>query len=124
MCAGTIPFLVWLVSFYWRFRARWYRSDSNCYDDGIHPSKAAFANKRYFAYRISFGRVLGAIIAPQLIPVYGWKIMFYIGVIPLLLVPFIIKFLPKSIVFLLSRNRTEEAERIASRFRIPVNLVM
>ena len=70
------------------------------------------------------GGVLGAIIAPQLIPVYGWKIMFYIGVIPLLLVPFIIKFLPKSIVFLLSRNRTEEAERIASRFRIPVNLVM
>src|SRR5699024_63409 len=52
-------FLVWLVSFYRRFRARWDRADSNCYDDGIHPSKAAFADKRYFAYRISFGRGSG-----------------------------------------------------------------
>lgn len=70
------------------------------------------------------GGVLGALIAPHIVPVYGWQMMFWIGAVPLLLVPFIIKFLPKSIVFLISRNRHKEAETIANRFRIPLNLVM
>lgn len=67
------------------------------------------------------GGVLAALLASPLLSMYSWRMMFWIGAIPLLLIPVIIKFLPESIVFLLSRNRQKEAEAVAKRFNISLD---
>ena len=64
------------------------------------------------------GIVLGAILSMFMLEDFGWRIMFGIGMIPLLLIPFIIRYLPESIQFLLSRNRQEEVDKILNRFQI------
>ena len=64
------------------------------------------------------GIVLGAILSMFMLEDFGWRIMFGIGMIPLLLIPFIIRYLPESIQFLLSRNRQEEVNQILNRFQI------
>ena len=64
------------------------------------------------------GIVLGAILSIFMLEDFGWRIMFGIGMIPLLLIPFIIRYLPESIQFLLSRNRQEEVNQILNRFPI------
>lgn len=64
------------------------------------------------------GIVLGAILSMLMLEDFGWRIMFGIGMIPLLLIPFIIRYLPESIQFLLSRNRQEEVNQILNRFQI------
>ena len=45
------------------------------------------------------GIVLGAILSMFMLEDFGWRIMFGIGMIPLLLIPFIIRYLPESIQF-------------------------
>ncbi|MBK5502205.1 aromatic acid/H+ symport family MFS transporter [Peribacillus sp. TH14] len=72
----------------------------------------------------SFGTVLGAILAIFLLDSFGWRLMFWIGSIPLLVVPIMIKFLPESVSFLLSRNRKEEAEMICKRYQMDVSIFM
>ena len=54
------------------------------------------------------GIVLGAILSMFMLEGFGWRTMFGIGMIPLLLIPFIIRYLPESIQFLLSRNRQKK----------------
>jgi AAHS family 4-hydroxybenzoate transporter-like MFS transporter len=58
----------------------------------------------------SFGAVLGGLVASNLISVFGWNVVFYVGgIIPVLLVPFIILWAPESIGFLILRGRTRDA---------------
>ena len=64
------------------------------------------------------GIVLGAILSMFMLEGFGWRTMFGIGMIPLLLIPFIIRYLPESIQFLVSRNRQEEVDQILNRFQI------
>lgn len=45
------------------------------------------------------GIVLGAILSMFMLEGFGWRTMFGIGMIPLLLIPFIIRYLPESIQF-------------------------
>lgn len=55
------------------------------------------------------GMQLGSIAAAGtgifLIPVYGWKIMFWLGAIPLILIPFIYVYLPESLDFYMKRKQ-------------------
>ena len=41
--------------------------------------------------------------------------MFWIGAIPILAVPFILKFLPESLEFLVAKNRHAEAEKYCKK---------
>ncbi len=67
----------------------------------------------------SLGGIIAAGLAIPLIPAFGWRIMFWIGVVPLVLVvPVALFFLPESIGFLLAKGRREEAEIIAHRFNL------
>ena len=67
----------------------------------------------------SLGGIIAAGLAIPLIPAFGWRIMFWIGVAPLVLVvPVALFFLPESIGFLLSKGRRNEAEIIARRFNL------
>lgn len=90
---------------------------------GVIPTASALTveyspkKRQSFIYALMFtgyplGIVLGAILSMFLLEDFGWRTMFGIGMIPLLLIPFIIRYLPESIQFLLSRNRQEEVEKI------------
>ena len=70
---------------------------------GVIPTASALAieyspsHRRSLNYALmfsgySFGTVLGAILAILLLQSFGWRVMFWIGAIPLLLVPIMIKF--------------------------------
>ena len=95
---------------------------------GVIPTASALTveyspKRQSFIYALMFtgyplGIVLGAILSMLMLEDFGWRIMFGIGMIPLLLIPFIIRYLPESIQFLLSRNHQEEVNQILNRFQI------
>lgn len=65
----------------------------------------------------SVGGVLAAVLALALVGEQGWRVMFWIGVAPLVLVlPAAIAFLPESAGHLLARGRRAEAEALAARY--------
>jgi MFS transporter, AAHS family, benzoate transport protein len=73
----------------------------------------------YSGYQL--GGVLAALLGMSLIPNMGWRAMFWVGAIPLLLVvPLAIRFLPESLAFLIAKGKKNEAVRIAERFEIPI----
>ncbi|KMZ44837.1 major facilitator transporter [Bacillus sp. FJAT-27238] len=94
---------------------------------GVIPTVSALTieyspvKRRSLTYAImftgySFGIVLGSVASIFMLEDYGWRIMFLLGVIPLLVVPFLILFLPESISFLVGKNRIAEAEKICKRY--------
>lgn len=64
------------------------------------------------------GGILAGVLGLILIQSHGWRSMFWIGAIPVLLTPLVIKWLPESPDWLKLRGRTEEAGRIAHRYGI------
>lgn len=75
----------------------------------------------YTGYPI--GGVLGALFSMFFLEDYGWRLMFWLGVTPLLVIPFIIKFLPESISFLLAKKKFAAAESIAQKFHLPKEFI-
>lgn len=68
---------------------------------------------------IPLGAVLGSVLASHLIPRYGWGSIFVVGgVLPLLLVPFIIAFVPESIRFLSLRGDDAAIAKLLARMGI------
>lgn len=66
------------------------------------------------------GGFLGGQLVAQLLPVYGWTVIFLIGgVLPLVLVPVVLFWLPESPRFLLKQGRlTPRSERLLRRLNI------
>ncbi|MBM7714594.1 AAHS family benzoate transporter-like MFS transporter [Bacillus thermophilus] len=99
---------------------------------GVIPTASALAieysppHRRSFNYALmfsgySFGTVLAAILAILLLDSLGWRFMFWIGAIPLLLIPIMMKYLPESVSFLLSRGNVNEAEAICKRYKMDIS---
>jgi len=63
------------------------------------------------------GGITGGLLASEIIPVYGWESLFYIGgVMPLLLVPVLLKWLPESPRFLVEHDKdNDENLRLIAR---------
>jgi len=59
---------------------------------------------------------LAALAAVVVVPAFGWRGMFVLGVVPSLVLVVLFCRLPESVRFLLARGRVDEAERIARRF--------
>jgi len=59
-----------------------------------------------------YGALLALIFPYVIIPNYGWRAAFIVGLLPLLLLPFVIKYMPESIRYLLKKGRKEEAKSI------------
>jgi putative MFS transporter len=57
------------------------------------------------------GLALAALLAYFIIPTYGWRTVFIIGVIPAVLLFFVRLIMPESVRYLVSRGRVAEAER-------------
>lgn len=61
------------------------------------------------------GGVLVAVLAKQLIAEYGWGSVFYVAILPLLLIPFILKTMPDSVPYLVRHGRQAELRKLALR---------
>jgi len=61
------------------------------------------------------GGMMSAGLGIWIVPNYGWEIMFYLAVIPMLMLPLMIKFLPESVAFLMAQKREGEARDILQK---------
>ena len=62
------------------------------------------------------GWIIAALLSLWLIPAFGWRSVFWVGIAPALLIIFVRRYMPESMRFLLIKGRTREAEQIAFRF--------
>ncbi|RLI65842.1 MAG: MFS transporter [Candidatus Asgardarchaeum californiense] len=63
-----------------------------------------------------WGVLLGLVLSLYVLPLWGWRYTFFIGVIPLILIPFILYTLPESIRFLEKKNRLSEAINLLKKY--------
>jgi len=63
----------------------------------------------------SVGGMVAAGLGIAMIPSYGWKPMFFIAAVPLLMLPAILWKLPESLGFLIRQGKQEEAKRIYAK---------
>lgn len=56
----------------------------------------------------SVGGMISASLGIWVVPNFGWQMMFFIAGLPLLALPFIIRYLPDSLAFLLKRGETKK----------------
>jgi MFS transporter, putative metabolite:H+ symporter len=93
---------------------------------GEVPVASAYVNEfvgarsrgRFFLlYELLFlvGLVFAALIGYELVPRFGWQMMFWIGVVPVVLTVPLRFFLPESPRWLLTHGRIPEAEAVISR---------
>ena len=72
--------------------------------------RATLVSLMFSGYAV--GGMCSALLGMWLVPQYGWKIMFLLGGLPLLLLPMIWLLLPESIDYLVRRKKTEQAIHI------------
>ena len=60
----------------------------------------------------AIGGMLSAVLGIWIVPQFGWQVMFYLAVIPLLLLPLIWTQLPDSVAFLVRQGKTAEARKV------------
>jgi putative MFS transporter len=81
----------------------------------INELSRAHGRGRFFMlYELIFpiGFFAAAVLGAQLVPVYGWNVLFIIGTIPGLLITYFVSRLPESPRWLIRRGRFAEAEAI------------
>ena len=61
------------------------------------------------------GLAVAALMSLLIIPNFGWRTLFAVGVIPALLLLFVRSYMPESVRFLLSKGRVAEAEATVAR---------
>ncbi|KIN91564.1 MFS transporter [Thauera sp. SWB20] len=61
----------------------------------------------------ALGGILAAVLGKQLIGEYGWQVVFIAAGVPVLLIPFILKLVPESMTYLISRRRNGELAEVA-----------
>src|SRR5258708_3034170 len=61
------------------------------------------------------GLAVAALMSLLIIPNFGWRTLFAVGVIPALLLLFVRRYMPESVRFLLSKGRVAEAEATVAR---------
>jgi putative MFS transporter len=87
---------------------------SICYINEIAPTPTRGRFFGTFQFLMTSGFGLAGLLGAWLIPVYGWRIMFANGAVPLLALPFT-SILPESPRWLAGRGRLEEAARSLER---------
>jgi AAHS family 4-hydroxybenzoate transporter-like MFS transporter len=76
--------------------------------------RATFVLAIYCGFSLGF--VVAGLVAGWLIPIHGWRSMFWVGAFaPLVLVPLLLRYLPESPVFMLRRG--QDLQRVHQVFR-------
>jgi putative MFS transporter len=57
------------------------------------------------------GLVVAAVLSLTIIPTFGWRALFIVGVVPAALLFFVRRYMPESVRYLLSKGRVAEAEQ-------------
>ena len=70
----------------------------------------------------AIGGMLSAGLGIMIVPSMGWEWMFYLGIIPLLLLPLIWKFLPESLGFLMRHGKEAEVRKILPKVAPELNI--
>ncbi|WP_285769410.1 aromatic acid/H+ symport family MFS transporter [Peribacillus sp. SI8-4] len=63
----------------------------------------------------SIGGIMVSLLGMNVIPALGWRWMFFIGAIPLLSIPLLIKFLPESLYYYVEKGEYKKASAIVKR---------
>lgn len=63
----------------------------------------------------AIGGMASALLGSWLVGDYGWRIMFYIAGIPLILIPLIWYFLPESLVFMIKKSQFDSARLVSEK---------
>lgn len=63
----------------------------------------------------SVGAMMAALTSRALLPIVSWQPVLWIGGLPLLFIPFLLKDLPESIDFLLKKGKQSEARKVLKR---------
>ncbi len=61
------------------------------------------------------GLVIAAALSLFIIPRWGWRALFFVGVIPAVLLFFVRRYMPESVRYLLSKGKVDEAERTVAQ---------
>lgn len=81
------------------------------------PQRRSLNNAIMFS-GYSVGGVLAAVLALVLMPEHGFRVLYWIGAAPLLLVPVLMRAMPESLAFLVAKGRMDEAARTAQRLGV------
>ncbi len=68
------------------------------------------------------GGMMSAGLGIWIVPNFGWEIMFYLAIVPMLMLPFMLKYLPESVAFLMAQKREGEARSILQRVAPDTNI--
>ncbi|WP_454741579.1 MFS transporter [Cupriavidus necator] len=63
----------------------------------------------------AIGGILAAVIGKQFIAGFGWQVVFFAAGVPVLLIPFILKTMPESLSFLVSRQNERDLREVVRR---------
>src|SRR5206468_4231856 len=77
-------------------------------------SRAHGRGRFFMLYELIFpiGFLAAAVMGAQLVPVYGWNVLFIIGTVPGIVITWLVSRLPESPRWLIRRGRYAEAEAI------------
>ena len=77
-------------------------------------SRARGRGRFFMVYQLIFpiGFLVAAILGAQLVPLYGWNVLFIIGTVPGIVITWLVSRLPESPRWLIRRGRVDEAEGI------------
>ncbi|PLT35101.1 aromatic acid/H+ symport family MFS transporter [Bacillus sp. V5-8f] len=100
---------------------------------GVMPNVIAltteYAPKRIRNVMVSFvfcgysvGAIAAALVSKSILPSMGWKPIFWIAGLPLLLLPFIVKAIPESVSFLLDKGKDHEIKKILNKLNTKLEL--
>lgn len=71
----------------------------------------------------SVGGIIVALTSKLLISSYGWQSVFFVAVVPVLIIPFILRSMPESMAYLAHRERHEDLLAIGRRISPSANLL-
>lgn len=60
------------------------------------------------------GWIVAALLSIWLIPSHGWRAIYWVGILPSVMIVYVRRFIPESVRFLLARGRTEEAGKVTA----------
>ncbi|MBU8919443.1 MFS transporter [Bacillus sp. FJAT-29953] len=86
---------------------------------GLTTDYSPKRTRNFYVTLVTTSIALGATVTPLIsvfvIPDFGWRVLFYIGGLPLLVLPFVIKFLPEAPIILVKKGQFDKLSDILNR---------